>query len=97
METQKVASLDDLNVPEYINQLTQVCNHKVEVKSLGQAEAYLSQHLDIMENEKRNGKPLGQTIWFLYSSILKDLIAIKQIHEARVEYPEFFWTYRNVR
>ena len=97
METQKIRSLEDLDVPEYIKDLTNVVNHKLVIRSLDQVESYLRQHLDVMEREKANGKPLGPTVWFLYSQILKDLIAHKQILEARMEYPEYFWTYKNVR
>ena len=67
----------------YEKALVIMMNYGYKPASLDEAEFILQSHINMMSNEKRDGKPRGEVHWTMLMVILHKLIEQKDIWTAR--------------
>jgi hypothetical protein len=90
----------EITPEQYQKAVFDTLNYGVNIPSARHARMLIEIHMDMMEQEKAEGKPKGELIWFAYLSILKQLMVQKDFLEAKelsVSSDTFLWTFRNVR
>lgn len=68
-----------------MNALFDAVNFGVSLGTLKDAEIALIQHTLIMEQERAEGKPHGETVWYGMELVRQDLIRRREQLKARAE------------